>query len=308
MMRPTDPSISPAALSRILDGLEVSLPTTRKTLSEVTGLGRSTVNRAVSACLNHGILVSEAGHLLVSDNKFLLPVVTVTGEHGVIRVLNMDLTPIATSTVELYPASPPEESARLLARRLLTLLRGCGKGAVTAPVLVSDGALPTHILENELAHALGQAPLTVVDEDQAVARGIKGSPLSTEAESLLFASVGGGAHACLLLKDEEGIWHPSKLGDNLTHTLLHTLHATESPEGVRRGMMAFLADLCRFLCPDLILVEDGRSILPDSEFYKPLLPDGVDVLVIHGDESLTVSELGGALTGRRMLWDKILLG
>ena len=41
---------------------------------------------------------------------------------------------------------------------------------------------------------------------------------------------------------------------------------------------------------------------------KFLKKHGVDVLVSHGDESLTVSELGGALTGRRMLWDKILLG
>ena len=60
-MRSTDPSISPAALSLILDALEVSLPTTRRAVAEATGLGQSTVNRAVSACLTHSILRYEIG-------------------------------------------------------------------------------------------------------------------------------------------------------------------------------------------------------------------------------------------------------
>lgn len=310
------PSISPTALSHILDGLETTLPTTTKALAKATGLGQSTVSRAVSACLTHGILVSETGvspdsgrpcHLLFPANGLLLPLLTLTREHGVIRVLNMDLTPIATSTVELYPASPPEESARLLARRLLTLLRGCGKGAVTAPALVSDGVLPTHILENELAHALGQAPLTILTHGEAVARAIKGCPLPAEAGSLLFAFVGAGVHACLLLKNGDGSWHPSPLGNSLTHTLLRALHASpSSSESIRRGATVFLTDLCRFLYPDLILVEDERGILPDGSFYTPLLPDGVDILIEYAEDELTTVEQGAALVGRRMLWDRIL--
>ena len=308
-MRPADPSISPTALSRILDGLEVSLPTTRGALSEVTGLGRSTVNRAVSACLTHGILVPETGHLLVPRNNFLIPVVTVTREHGTIRILDMDLTPVATATVKLSPASTPDESAHILARRLLTLLRGFSEKSVTAPILVTDETLPARILRDELGHSLGQAPLAVMKHAAAVARAITRSPLPTEAKSLLFASIGEGTHACLLLKNEDGLWHPSPLGDSLTPTLLRTLRTLEpSSEGVRRGTAVFLTDLCRFLCPDLIYVEDGRRILPDGEFYKPLLPDGVDILIRHTKDDLTMSELGGALTGRRMLWDKILFG
>ena len=312
------PSISSAALTRILDALEVSLPTTAKALAKATRLGPSTVTRAVSTCLAHDILHSETGmspdsgrpcRLLFPDKNLLLPLLTLTREYGVIRVLDMNLTPMATATVELYPASPPEESARLLARRLLILLRGCGKGAVTAPVLVTDGTLPTHVLRDELAHSLGQAPLAILSHGEAVARAVKSLPLPTEAKSLLFASVGEGAHACLLLKEGDGLWHPSPLGNGLTHTLLRTLRTAEpSSEGIRRGTAVFLTELCRFLCPDLIYIEDGRSIIPNGSFYTPLLPDGVEILVSHAKNGLTMSEQGVALTGRRILWDKILLG
>ena len=318
IMRPADPSISPAALSRILDALEVSLPTTRRGLAEATGLGQSTVDRAVTTCLTHSILRCETGispdsgrpcRLLHPDTSLLLPILTMTHEYGIIRVLDMDLTPVATATVELYPASPPEESARLLARRLLTLLRGCGKKAVTSPVLVTDGSLPTTILRDVMTHTLGQAPLSVMGHGEAVARAVKSRSLPEAAESLLFVFVGEGAHACLLLKDREGLWHPSPLGDSLTPTLLRTLRSAEaSAEGIRRSAAVFLTDLCRFLRPDLLCVEDGRSILPDAHFYSFLLPDGVEILVSHAKGELTKAEIGAALAGRRMVWDKILLG
>ncbi|MBR6781759.1 MAG: hypothetical protein IKM33_00985 [Clostridia bacterium] len=311
------PSISPAALTRILDALEASLPTTGKALAEATGLGQSTVTRAISACLSHGILRSETGispdsgrpcRVLSPAKNLLLPVLTVTREYGAVRVLDMELSPMASATVELYPASPPEESARLLARRLLTLLRGCGEGAVTAPVLLTDGTLPSKILRDVFTHALGKSPLAVTGQGEAVAWAVKSRKLPRAAASLLFASIGEGTHACLLLKDGEGLWHPSSLGDSLTHTLLRTLRSTESSaEGIRRSTAVFLTDLCRFLCPDLIYVEDARSILPDGSFYTPLLPDGVDILISHAEGGLTMAERGAALAGRRMLWDKILL-
>lgn len=316
-MRSANSSISPTALSHVLDALEVSLPTSRRALAEATGLGQSTVNRAVSTCITHGILVSETGMspdggrpcpVLFPAKNLLLPVLTLTREYGVVRVLDMELSPIATATVELYPATPPEESARLLARRLLTLLRGCGTKTVTAPILVTDGTLPADILQDVFTHALGLSPLAIMSREEAVARAAGGSLPPLSAKSLLFASVGEGSHACLLLRDGESLWHPSPLGDSLTHTLLRTLRSAESAEGIRRSTAVFLTDLCRFLRPDLIYVEDGRSILPDSSFYTPLLPDGVDILVSHTDGGLTVAEQGAALVGRRMLWDKILLG
>ena len=126
---------------------------------------------------------------------------------------------------------------------------------------------------------------------------------------MLFLSVGKSSHACLLLRSEADTWCPSPLGRGLSHSLTRTLRTTEpSAEGVVRVTAVFLTDLCRFLTPDLIYVEDPRGLLPDKDFFRPLLPDGMEILIDHAPRDLIRAEYGAALTGRRLLWNKILLG
>ena len=322
-MRPTDSSVSPAALSLVLDALETECPITRKSLAKVTGLGLSTVGRALSACMTHGILSCEAGidpdggrpcRTYTPAGGLLLPLLTLTRSHGCIRILDTTLHPAHTAVTELHPAAPTEEAARILARRLVIMLRGCNHGSVASPVLLTDPSLPSSVLRDSITHTLGTPPLTLLSHEEAVARALGCVGIPRTASSVLFLSVGEGAHACLLLREGAGKWCPSPLGRGLTHTLTRTLRAAEPcAEGARRATVVFLTDLCRFMTPDLIYVEDPRGILPDKDFFAPLLLDGVRILVGgtgngRPTDSLTMAERGAALVGRRMLWDRILMG
>jgi hypothetical protein len=142
---------------------------------------------------------------------------------------------------------------------------------------------------------------------EAVARAMTVKDRSRKDTSLLFLSVGGDAHACLLLRDGSGRWISSSLGENLTHTLSHTLRGTvPSAEALRRVTAVFLTDLCRFLRPDRIWIEDPRGVFSDSGMITALLPRDVEVTVASQRDGLSVAEEGAALTGRRMLWDQIL--
>ena len=316
-MRSSSLSLSPAALTRILDAAESSFPVTRRALSEATGLGLSTVARAEALCLSRGIwryadgtdpVSGRACRTLLPTGKLLIPLLTVTRERGVVRVVDTAMEVIASAVTELHPAAPPEESARLLCRRGMTLLRGCSAaGRITAPILLADG--PAAAVLNEAAQdVMGASPLAVMSQAEAVSHAARAGALPTAGESLLFVSVGGVPHACLLLLDGAGRWRPTSLGDGLTATLTRALRGSDpSAEGIRRAVAVFLAELCRFLRPDAICLEDPRGILPDGSAYEPLLPEGVAVAVKRG-EGLTAAESGGALAGRRMLWEKILLG
>ena len=319
-MRSTDPSISSAALSHVLDALEVSCPITRRALAEATGLGLSTVGRALSTCVSHGILTNKMGtdptvgracSAYIPAEGLLLPLLTLTRGHSTIRILDTALNPVHTAVTELHPAAPTEEAVRILSRRLVALLRGySGRDHrhVASPILLADNDLPAEVLRDTVTHALGTAPLAILRHEDTVARALGRMGTPKAADSILFLSVGEHPHACLLLRDGAGEWSPSSLGRGLTHTLTRTLRAADSSaEGVRRATAVLLTDLCRFLSPDLIHVEDPRRILPDNDFFAPLLPDGVGILVGGGD-GLTIAEYGAALTGRRMLWDKILIG
>ena len=319
-MRPAQLSLSDAALSEILDAAEASFPTTRRALSEATGLGLSTVTRAESLCLSRGIWRRAPGvdpisgrpcRILRPAEDLLLPLLTLTRESGTVRVVDTALEVRASAVTTLHPAAPPEETLRLLCRRFLSLLRGCGDGGqVTAPVLLVEPSYPAAVpaLRDVVADALGRPPLAVMSHGEAVSRALRLGACADRGDSLLFLSVGPGPHACLLLRDGR-VWKPSPLGDNLTATLSRVLQKQEpSAEGIRRGVATFLTELCRFLRPDRICLEDTRGILPDGEVLAALLPEGVEVTVFPVAEGLTTAETGGVLAGRRMLWERMLLG
>lgn len=318
-MSPIATAISSSAISLVLNTLESRSTATVRSLSEATGLGQSTVTRAVAVCVSHGILQYRVGvdpasgrpcRILFPAKGLLLPALTLTRGYGSVRVLDMGLSPMGTAVTALHPASPPEEAARLLCRRCVTILRGChGDLTVTSPILLAGEGFSPAALREAAVDILGVPPLAVVGHGEAVARAMSVRPFPSDVSSLLFLSVGQDAHACLLLRDGTGQWSPAPLGEPLTATLHRSLRGAEpSAEGIRRGVAVFLTELCRFLRPDLIYMEDPRGVLPDEGVFASLLPDGVEVAVHRVEEGLTAAEEGAALAGRRMLWEKILFG
>ena len=316
-MSPTNPALSPAALSHILDALESVSPATVKALSEATGLGQTTISRAAALGISRGALAYKKStdpasgrscRAFVPAKGLLLPVLTLTRGYGSVRIVDTELNPVGTAVTELDPTAPPEEAARLLARRCLTLVRGLGSaGSVTAPVLLVGQGLSADILREAVTDTMGVQPLAVMRHAEAVARAVTVRGPSRKAASLLFLSVGEDTHACLLLRDGEGRWVPSSLGENLTPALSRTLRGTApSTEGIRRGTAVFLTELCRFIRPDRIEIEDPRGAFPDGGVLASLLPSGVEAEVVSNRDGLTVAEEGAALAGRRMLWEKVL--
>ena len=318
-MRPTDPSVSSAALSLLLDTLETAVPTTRKALAASTGLGLSTVTRAVSACVTHGVLRYETSispdsgrpcRTICPAEGLLLPLLTLTRSHGSVRILDMNLDPVGSTATELHPEAPPEEGARILSRRLLSLLGSLeDRSRVAAPVLLTDRELSASLSADTITSALGTAPLAILSWEEAIAHTLNRASLPRSTDSLLFLSVGEVEHACLLLRDGKGRWTPSALGEGLTSTLTRSLRTSPpSVDGVRRGTAVFLTDLCRFLRPRLVYVEDPRGLLGDGGFLTSLLPEGMEVLISPAEGKLTMAQRGAALAGRRLLWDRILQG
>lgn len=310
-------SVSPAALSAVLDAVEVVPPATLKSISEATGLGLSTVTRAADLCMVRRILryrnasdpvTGRACRVLVPAEGVLLPVLTLSGGFGSVAVTDMSLTPLYRSAAEFSPSSPPEEQARLLCGRCLTLLRGCGGDRqVAAPILVTGEGMETASVRRAVTDSMGASPLVLTERGEAVSRGIKGSTVSQAADSLLFLSVGEGSYATLLLRDGDGSWSPSSLGRGLTATLVRSLReAAPSAEGVRRGIAVYLTELCRFLSPRRIVIEAPNGVLPDGELLSSLLPEGAEVCAVPSPNGLTVAERGAATEGRRRLWNEIM--
>jgi hypothetical protein len=316
-MSSAKPAISPAALALVLDAMESVSPATVKALSEAAELGQTTVSRAAALCRSRGVLAYRKStdpvsgrpcRALVPATGLLLPLLTVTRDTGIIRAVNMGLKPVGTAVTELDPTAPPEEVARLLTRRCLALLRGLGgSGHVTSPILLAEPGPSARVLREAVADTLGVQPLVVMSRGEAVARSMTVKERSCKDTSLLFLSVSEEPHACLLLRDGNGRWMPSSLGENLTHTLFRSLRGTVSAEALRRGTAVFLTDLCRFLRPDRIWIEDPRGVFSDSGMITALLPRDVEVTVLSPHDGLSVSEEGAALAGRRMLWEQILL-
>lgn len=309
-------ALSVSALSLVLDALEQGTPATRRSLADSTGLGLSTVTRAVTAYRSCGILRAKSGtdpvsgracSLFYPADGILMPVVSVSPSHGVIRVLDTDLTPVGTAVTEFFPASHPDDMSRILAHRCRALLRGCsrqGEIGVAAPILLTADGLCEDTLCRAMENALGLPPLGVMSYGEAVARALRRLSLPFEGDSLLLVSVGEPWHACLLLRDGEGKWKPSSLGEGLTTALTRTVR--DSRGSVRRGVAVFLSELCRYLRPDGILLEDFRKVLPEGGGMESLLPAWVKLTVYAGRDGLSLSEEGAALAGRRMLWDQIL--
>ena len=308
--------VSTSALSLVLDALEQGTPATRRSLAAATGLGLSTVTRAVTACQSCGILCTRSGidpvsgracSLFHPTDGFLIPVVSVSPSHGVIRVLDTDLTPVGTAVTEFFPASHPDDTSRMLAHRCRALLRGCfrqGEIGVAAPILLMADGLCEHTLRRAMENALGLPPLGVMSYGEAAARALGRISRPFEGDSLLLVSVGEPWHACLLLRDGEGKWKPSSLGKGLTTALTRTVR--DSRGSMRRGVAVFLSELCRYLRPDGILLEDFHMVMPEDGGVESLLPAWVKLTVYAGRDGLSLAEEGAALAGRRMLWDQIL--
>ncbi len=323
-MNPTQTAqtaVSASALLRVLNALEQNSPATLRRLARDTGLGITTVTRAVREAVRMGILGWDEGtdpesgrpcRVAVPASAAILPVLCLTRGRGSVLAVDMALRPLGAAVTELNPAVAPEENLRLLCRRGMTLLRGCAKVsglAVAAPVLLTEDGIPHRAaLSEAVTDAMGVSPSAIAGYGEAVARGVYGEPLPEGCTSLLFLRVGEGNFACLLLRDQEKAWVVSPLGRGLTATLARCLRSSgNSAEALRRGIAGFLTDLCRFVCPDLILIEDTRGILPSAENRPGYLPEGVQVILRTNDtEALTAAERGAALLGRRVLWDRIL--
>ena len=310
-------SVSPTALSALLDAVEITSPATLKSLSAATGLGLSTVARAADLCMRRRILrygtaadpvSGRACRILLPAEGLLLPVLTLTGGFGSAAVTDMGLTPLCRAVTEFSAATPPEEQARLLAGRCLTLSRGCaGDRQVAAPILVTGEGTEAALFCKAVTDTLGSPPLVLPNLGEATARGLRGLTIPSEADSLLFLSVREGAYATLLLREGDGSWSPSSLGRGLTATLTRALRTCDpSAEGVRRGIAVYLTELCRFLSPGMILLEDPRGVCPDGDLLASLLPDGAEIRVIPPQNGLTVAERGAATEGRRRLWEEIM--
>ncbi len=322
-MNQTNPSVSAAALRLVLDALETEGTHTRRSLAEATHLSDSTVSRAIRLGIRRGLLIRQEGadpvsgrpcrHILPAHG-LLMPLLSLYPHHGSLRVLNMGLTPEGSTSVELNPAFTPEENLRLLCRRGLPLLRGLAERtglSVTAPVLVTDNpSSHTASLAACLTDTVGLPPLLMPDRDDCIARALSAGALPRErdAASALFMRVGNGDHACILLRAPQGGWTVSSLGRRLTPRLRRALPASNCPqELLRRSVIDLLVELCRFLCPDLILLEDTRGILPTEAEWRGILPEESPVVILSpGEGGLTLAERGAALLGRRALWDRIL--
>lgn len=322
-MNQTDPSVSSPALRLVLDALETEGTHTRRSLAEATRLSDSTVSRAIRLGIRRGLLIRKEGadpvsgrpcrHILPAPG-LLIPLLSLYPHHGSLRVLNPGLIPEGSTSVELNPAFTPEENLRLLCRRGLPLLRGMATRtglSVTSPILVSDKAsAPAATLAACLTDTVGLPPLLMPDRDDCIARALSAGalPQKRDAASALFMRVGNGDHACILLRTPQGGWTVSSLGHRLTPGLRRTLPASNCPpELLRRSVIDLLAELCRFLSPDIILLEDARGILPTEEEWRRLLPEGSPVVILSpGEGGLTLAERGAALLGRRALWDRIL--
>lgn len=320
-MNPTHTAVSPSALSRVLDAMDGRDTVTLRALSEQTGLGATTVSRAVQKATRLGILSIDEGtdpvsgrpcHTVAPAASVILPILTLNQGCGTVRATDPRLTPLGCAVSELNPAMAPEENLRLLCRRGMALLRGCAHGTgwgVSAPVLVTDteSAIQSGLSE-AIAAVMGVPPMVSLTYGEAIARGLSAMDLPRKASTLLFLRTGEGAFACILCRDGAFRWQESPLGRSLSAVLSRYPASAGGAEGaIRWGAVSFVTDLCRFLSPDLLVWEDPRHDGPSEEALRPLLPGGISIAVhktpAHG---LSLAEYGAALTGRRILWDKLL--
>lgn len=314
-MNATRPVSSPA-LRRVLAAMEPSHPLPLRGLAEVTGLSPSTIARAVAELTAWGILAEDEGtdplsgrpcRVILPAPVAVLPVLAVSMAHGQAIASDLAAHTLGTASVELDPALPPEEGLRMLCRRAMPLLRGCAAAtglSVCAPILLTDRA--EAYSAEAVTDTLGLSPLVAVGYGEAVAAALPCQPISPKAASLLH--VHGGDRRVTLLTGQEGEgWRVSPLGSRLTQALARYTDGARSPDALRKGAARFLKELCAFLSPDCILAEDPTGVLPSPAEATLLLPDGTAWIRREADErGIPLAVLGALITGRRLLWEKIL--
>lgn len=201
-MHPSESSLSPRALTGILDALEHDPPHTRRRLGDLASLSPSTVSRAVGHLTEAGVLTYprygqadpkriDGAEALILSPLALLPILIMSHNVGSVYVLQGDATPVGATVTELNPLWDTATRLTSLCRRAMILLNGCATATglpVAAPTLwMKGGVTDSNACTETILDILGVAPLAILGEETAIARGIKRVlPSSFQVDSLLY--------------------------------------------------------------------------------------------------------------------------
>lgn len=318
-MNPTESSLSPKALVRILDVLERRTPISRRELAALASVSPSTASRAVEYLSRAGILGSDLRSTARPADLTLapiaaLPVFVLEQTHGTVCVLNARPALLGTASAELNPEQDAGEHLRLLSRHAMALLSGCAKASglpAAAPILLTATANGQLTAQKELQEAvtdiMGVPPLAVVGEAAAISYALRWESLPPYASSLLYLRTGDRPAACFFSISETDAWAASPPKQTLGEALSRSLSREPSTaEGQRRGILRFIRDLNGFFPPELLLLEDPHGLFREGSAWREALPDGVEPILykplVHG---VPLPVIGAVAYARRLLWEKM---
>lgn len=318
-MNPTESSLSPKALNRILDALEQRSPISRRDLADIASVSPSTASRAAEYLSRTGVLDSRPRSeyrpaALSLAPVAALPVLSHGRTRSTVHVLNARLDPLGSAVTELNPGQDAGERLRPLCRRAMTLLSACAKASglpVAAPILLTDmtdgDPSARRKWEETVEDIMGVPPLAVMGEDTAISRALLWEALPSDASSLLYLRTGESPAVYLFSKSGADAWTASPPRQTLGEALSRSLSREDSTaEGQRRGILRFIRDLNGFFPPELLLLEDPRGLFRDGTTWREALPDGIKpILYAPRAHGIPISVIGAAMHARRLLWEKM---
>ncbi len=334
--KPKAVGVCPESRRAILEALEYGFPTSRRRLTQLTGLGDVTLRRGCRQLLREQVVVLKYGQdpdsgkacdLVTFANYPVLPVLELSETYMVWRLCNTLGESIFATVRDRGGFCTAEDDLHTLMGQVTAILRAdtCHLPPnipMQAPVLLipssmnTPAAFHTHTLPREperlatLVHrVLDMTPSHILTTEETVAHELYYHPAVRGASCVLHLRFGVTDTATLFVRQNAANpaspLIPAPHAAEMSRTLRETLDGTTPRSASWSSHIAeFLCAVCRFITPQLVVIEAPDTIsVPDG--LQNQLPQTTLLWTPYALNTPSLVHRGALRFSRRVLWESM---
>lgn len=321
--KPKDINVCAESRAKILDAMEYGFPTSKHRLEILSDMGSTTVRYAYRQLIREGVLQLEYGpdpdsgrasDLITPVRYPVLPVLEITDTHMVWRLCDTLGDSVFATVRDRGGFCSPEDDLTILMGQVSKILRAgtCGlpaKVPLQPPVLILPSSEQAFI--RTIRHVFEQSPAFVQTPEEAAAAELRYHPTTRNATSILHLRMGETPAVTLFLRthsdDPLSPFAPAACGGGLSETFrAYTQDASPHTKAWWQQIAAFLADACRFITPDCVVVETDRPRV-SLPIRPEMFPRSTRVIRMrYALNTPSLAHRGAVRLNRRILWDSMM--